>query len=132
LLNSILFLFSAEPAIANTISSSSGSPVIHFSIKPRLCVLNTTEESCRDELEITWRAAEKISLCLHQVDKTDPLRCWQNEKEGVYRFEIVASETTEFQLRDINSDISMGAQQFEVVYNDKKYRRARRNPWSFF
>ena len=107
-------------------------PLIQFSIKPRLCVLNAGEEVCRDELEVTWLSEQARSLCLYQSDKEHALRCWDNETRGEYQFELTASTNTDFQLREIGTGRALSDQRFQVVYNDKKYRRARRNPWSFF
>lgn len=113
-------------------SSASSLPLIQFSIKPRLCVLNAGEEVCRDELEVKWLSEQARSLCLYQSDKKDALRCWENETWGEYQFELTASASTDFQLREITTGTAVSKQRFQVVYNDKKYRRARRNPWSFF
>lgn len=117
---------------AESSASASSLPLIQFSIKPRLCVLNAGEEVCRDELEVRWQAAQKRSLCLYQQDKTQPLRCWQNATRGEYQFELTASASTDFELRETETGTALSDQRFQVVYNDKKYRRARRNPWSFF
>lgn len=113
-------------------ASSSSLPLIQFSIKPRLCVLNAGEEVCRDELQVKWQSAVARSLCLHQSDKTEPLRCWQQSTQGEYHFELTASASTDFELREIDTGTALSDQRFQVVYQDKKYRRARRNPWSFF
>lgn len=109
-----------------------GLPLIQFSIKPRLCVLNAGEEVCRDQLEVKWLSAQARSLCLFQADKTGPLRCWQEQTQGQYQFELSASVSTDFQLRELDTGVALSDQRFQVVYHDKKYRRARRNPWSFF
>jgi len=132
-----LFLAALLPGsyvLADTLAgaSSSSLPLIQFSIKPRLCVLNAGEEVCRDELEVKWLSVQARSLCLYQTDKTEPLRCWQDATQGEYQFELAASVSTDFQLRELDSDTSLSDQRFQVVYNEKKYRKARRNPWSFF
>lgn len=111
---------------------SSSLPLIQFSIKPRLCVLNAGEEVCRDELEVKWQSAQARSLCLYQSDKADPLRCWREATAGEYQFELTASVSTDFQLRELDTNTAVSDQRFQVVYNEKKYRKARRNPWSFF
>lgn len=132
-----LFLASLLPgsyAHASNLSgaNSSALPLIQFSIKPRLCVLNAGEEVCRDELEVKWLAAQARSLCLYQSDKSQPLRCWENATQGEYQFELTASVSTDFQLRETHTEVALSDQRFQVVHNDKKYRKARRNPWSFF
>ena len=113
-------------------AQSASVPLIQFSIKPRLCVLNAGEEVCRDELDVKWVSPQARSLCLYQSDKTEPLRCWENATHGDYQFELTASAHTDFQLREVDSQVLLSDQRFQVVYNEKKYRRARRNPWSFF
>jgi hypothetical protein len=105
---------------------------IHFSIKPRLCVLAEGEEVCRDELEVHWASERQQSLCLYQDGQPMPLQCWLEAKSGFYRFTLTASSSTDFQLRSDNSEQALGREVFEVVYQQKKYRRQRRNPWSFF
>lgn len=122
----------AEVLATDSAAQSSSLPLIRFSIKPRLCVLNAGEEICRDELEVKWESPVSRSLCLFQSDKQQPLRCWENATRGEYQFELAASASTDFQLREQASDKPLSDQRFQVVYNDKKFRRARRNPWSFF
>lgn len=107
-------------------------PAIHFSLKPRLCVLTDGEEVCRDELEVRWSSEQKRSLCLFQDGQPLPLQCWTDANSGVYRFTLIASASTNFQLRADNSEQALGREVFEVVYHQKKYRKQRRNPWSFF
>ncbi|WP_232461195.1 DUF3019 domain-containing protein [Cellvibrio sp. PSBB006] len=107
-------------------------PVIQFSIKPRLCVLAAKEEVCRDELEVTWAAEEARSLCLYQSGESMPLRCWENQTQGAYQFNITASTSVDFHLREEEGTQALGSEVFEVVYDQKKFRKQRRNPWSFF
>lgn len=126
------YAFANDLSTAGSGTSSAVLPLIQFSIKPRLCVLNAGEEVCRDELEVKWQSAQMRSLCLYQIDKTKPLHCWQDATQGDYQFELMTSVTTDFQLREKDSDKMLSDQRFQVVYNEKKYRKARRNPWSFF
>jgi len=107
-------------------------PLIEFSIKPRLCVLTEGEAVCHDRLDVNWLAAEPRSLCLYQSNESKPLRCWENVLSGEYQFELTASVSTDFQLREYKTQQPVSDQRFQVVFNDKKYRRQRRNPWSFF
>lgn len=107
-------------------------PAIHFSLKPRLCVLTDGEEVCRDELEVRWSSEQARSLCLFQDGQPMPLQCWTKATSGVYRFTLTASASTDFQLRADNSEQALGREVFEVVHQQKKYRKQRRNPWSFF
>lgn len=125
----MIALLSTSWAVAN---DDEILPAIHFSLKPRLCVLTDGEEVCRDELEVRWSSEKERSLCLYQDGQTMPLQCWANAKSGYYQFTLTASASTNFQLRADNSEQALGREMFEVVYQQKKYRKQRRNPWSFF
>jgi hypothetical protein len=118
--------------VGATVRADDSLPAIHFSLKPRLCVLTDNEEVCRDELEVTWSSAHKRSLCLYQDGEPMPLQCWADSTKGAYRFVISASVSTNFQLREDNSEQTVGNEVFEVVHHQKIYRRQRRNPWNFF
>lgn len=131
-----IFKFSI-PSILALLSFSGGSvlasdmPQLQFSLKPNLCVLSADEEACYDELEVRWSAPRKLNLCLFQSDLDAPLRCWTEASEGEHRFILSASHNVTFQLREANEKLLV-SEAFEVVQDKKKYRRQRRNPWSFF
>lgn len=106
-------------------------PQLQFSLKPNLCVLSAEEEACYDELAVRWKATQNLSLCLYQSGLEAPLRCWTNASEGAHNFLLSATRNVTFQLRETNKNLLV-SEAFEVVQDKKKYRRQRRNPWSFF
>lgn len=115
-----------------TLADGKPASDIQFSIKPRLCVLTSTEDVCRDELEVKWSAEETRSLCLYQSAAPLPLHCWENVTQGEHQFSIAASTSIDFHLREDEHAQALGSEVFEVVYDQKKFRKQRRNPWSFF
>lgn len=106
-------------------------PALQFSLKPRLCVLTEDEDACYDQLEVRWSAQQNMSLCLYQSDIDKPLQCWENASEGQHKFILSATRNVTFQLRE-NNHTTLVSEAFEVIHDQKKYRRQRRNPWSFF
>jgi hypothetical protein len=106
-------------------------PALQFSLKPRLCVLTEGEDACYDELEVRWSAPQKMSLCLYQSDLDQALKCWHETSSGEHRFILSATRNVTFQLRENNHN-TLVSEAFEVIHDQKKYRRQRRNPWSFF
>jgi hypothetical protein len=118
------------PVMANAENES--LPAIHFSIKPHLCVLADGEQACEDQLEVHWSSPEARSLCLYRNGDSMPLQCWTSAYSGHYQFQLTASSSTDFHLREVESEQTLGREVFEVVYQQKQYRRQRRNPWSFF
>lgn len=106
-------------------------PMLEFSMKPRLCVLTGDEEACYDELQIRWRAQQKMNLCLYRSDFEKPLHCWLGQMEGEHRFVLTTSENVTFSLKESERGLEV-SEAFEVIHDSKRYRRPRRNPWSFF
>ena len=119
-------------AVVASQASEDSLPLIQFSIKPRLCVLSEGEEVCRDELEIKWRSRTERSLCLHRNDQEEALKCWQRSTSGAHQIEISASQNVDFQLIAMDDKNLLVTEAFEVVHDNTKYRRRRRNAWSFF
>ncbi len=105
---------------------------MQFSIKPRHCVLSEGEEVCRDELEIKWTSKYRRSLCLYRSDTDEAMRCWEREFSGMHHVEISASQNVDFQLRELENSNLLVTEAFEVVQDNSKYRRRRKNAWSFF
>ncbi len=104
---------------------------MEFSLKPSLCVLTEDEEACYDQLSVSWNAATEMSLCLFQGELKTPLKCWSQAKKGEHKFVLSASQNVTFQLREPNATLVV-SEAFEVIHEHKKFRRQRRNPWSFF
>lgn len=106
-------------------------PQLEFSLKPHLCVLSEAEDACFDELQVRWRAPEKMSLCLYQGGLDKPLKCWYQAQSGQHKFVLSATQNVVFHLR-ASDDNTLVSEAFEVIHERKQYRRQRRNPWSFF
>ncbi len=107
-------------------------PTVQFRVKPRLCVLAEGEELCHDELQITWQSETPRTLCLYRSDLDVPLRCWQHAKNGDHHVVISASHNVDFHLKEADNDQNLVSEAFEVIHENKKFRRRRRNAWSFF
>lgn len=106
--------------------------MVQFSIKPRHCVLSEGEEVCRDELEIKWTSRFRRSLCLYRGDTQQAMQCWENKFSGTHHLEISASQNVDFQLRESENEALLVTEAFEVVQDNSKFRRRRKNAWSFF
>lgn len=107
-------------------------PDITFSVRPRLCVLAQGETLCKDEIEVRWQAPMERSLCLYSGEELEPLDCWQNATWGEYRTVLATGSDIQFSLKEVADSEILASQAFEVVQDNRSYRRKRRNPWSFF
>jgi hypothetical protein len=120
-------------SVCSAISAVSAAeiPALQFSIKPRICILSEAEQTCYDQLEVKWTAAEKMNLCLHQSEQSRPIKCWSETQQGEHKFQLTADHSVTFQLREFNQT-TLASEHFEVIHHRKSFRRQRRNPWSFF
>jgi len=110
---------------------SLGSAVV--SITPRICILSEDIDECEESVQLEWKADTERSLCLYESASSTPIQCWQNQQQGNIQLPLSVSETVEFELRDYNDSLLVLAKtEFKVMHDKKKYRRSRRNPWSFF
>lgn len=102
-------------------------------VKPRICILSSDSERCEEFLHIHWKAGLHRSICLFEQAAEEPIQCWHNSSEGSAKLAVETNESMFFELRESNNTLSLLATaEFKVVHDNKKYRRSRRNPWSFF
>jgi hypothetical protein len=130
IINAITYcFFLTKIAYAKDISAP-----IQLTLKPNICVLSGAESQCEEILVAEWKAQndQHYSLCLFQRNSSAPIECWKNANFGAVQFTQTIAATTIFELRDSNNRILLGQQAFQVINAHKKFRRSRRNPWSFF
>lgn len=107
-------------------------PVIELTLKPKVCVLSSNEETCYDEINIAWQSQEALSICLYQKEQTNPIACWQNANYGSHTMALSTGTSLAFLLREMEKNQLLASETFEVIHDHTQYRRARRNAWAFF
>jgi hypothetical protein len=112
--------------------AASDNGAVELIVQPSLCVLAEGESVCRDQVKINWRAPHSRSLCLYESGEPDPLDCWQQTRSGSHTSVLEAESDVQFQLVEASGRQVVASRAFEVVADAKRYRRRRRNPWSFF
>jgi hypothetical protein len=105
---------------------------IELILKPKVCLLNSEEERCFDELHISWLADAMFNLCLFQKTEAVPLACWKNSRSGSHKMALNTNASLDFLLRDSEKNALLVSETFEVIHDHKRFRRARRNAWAFF
>ena len=83
-------------------------------------------------MQITWQSQEAMSLCLYQKRYKNPLACWQKAKTGQHMMALDTQKSLAFLLKATQQDTVLASETFEVVHDQKQFRRARRNAWAFF
>ena len=131
ILNNVCFLLCIVLSLSLVHSLPVNAADIEVRVKPRLCVLSASETECSDEVVISWKSKKTLHACLYQGEIKEPIFCWQNADKGKVKQQVGASSSVEFYLRDLELN-TLASTNFEVIQDHKKYRRGRRNPWSFF
>lgn len=104
-----------------------------LNIAPRICILNEKNALCDEKITLEWRSDKRTSLCLFSSIGNTAEKCWQEATEGMLELDVLVDETVTFQLRDYHNElVVLASAEFKVMRDQKKYRRSRRNPWSFF
>jgi len=128
----LLFL-SCLSCMAVSAFSQEANISAELSVMPRICVLNEQVERCEEFVQITWKTDQQRSLCLYRAADGFILKCWQDVNTGEVDLPISVNESIAFELRDSEDELIVIARtEFKVMRDKKKYRRGRRNPWSFF
>ncbi|UTF60996.1 DUF3019 domain-containing protein [Gilvimarinus sp. DA14] len=85
-------------------------------------------------MQISWSAERLFSACLYTRGSQEPMRCWERSRAGSYTSVLEAQDDIHFQLIETVAAQKkvLASAAFEVVADAQKYRRRRRNPWSFF
>lgn len=106
---------------------------MEFTIAPRLCILNEKTELCQQQVSLLWKSSQPMALCLYQGQRSSPEQCWKDAISGELQLNLNVEDSVMFQLRDFEDELRvLAAAEFKVLRDKKKYRRSRRNPWSFF
>lgn len=108
------------------IKASSSSELI---IKPSVCMVRQTGDTCQMKVKVMWQHNEPINACLFQNDSQ--ITCWENVKYINTDLNITLSEDMKFTLKKNNNILA--SQHIKVnTALPKKYRRRLRANWSFF
>ncbi len=73
-----------------------------------------------------------MSICLYQKRSKNPLACWQEVNAGEHIMALNTQQSLAFLLKTAQQNTVLANETFEVVHDQKKFRRARRNAWAFF
>ncbi|MDO6747235.1 DUF3019 domain-containing protein [Gilvimarinus sp. 1_MG-2023] len=121
-------------AISGVCSAQDGqtNKQVQLTVRPSLCILERGQTHCRNNVEVHWQAARQYSVCLFAQGQAEPLDCWEKSRHGAYSSQLHTEDDINFQLIKVADRQVLASHAFEVVADAQRYRRRRRNPWSFF
>lgn len=98
-------------------------------IKPSVCMVKNSGDSCQMTVTVQWQNDEPINTCLFQNDSR--LHCWENILSINTKIDISLEQDMLFTLR--NEQTILATQQIKVnTALPTKFRRRLRADWSFF
>lgn len=101
-------------------------------IKPKSCVIEEKNENCEATVKVQWRLKSNRNVCLYIDSQNRALACWKNKLFVSEYFTIDISSHVNFQLRDKITNQIIYSTPFSLYLKLAKYRKKRRNPWSFY
>lgn len=103
---------------------------VDFSVKPLVCIVKNSGDSCDINVQVQWSSVEPISSCLFQNEiKTV---CWIERLKAEKSLDISIKEDMEFTLKNNNNDIYATQVMRINTSEPKKYRRRLRADWNLF
>ena len=122
-----ILLFISFPTSSNEVVKTYG-----LFIKPKSCVIEAKNHHCEANIEVLWELKNKRNVCLYIEGRNRALACWQNKSTMSEFFSIDISKNVDFQLRDEITNQIIYSSRFSLYLKLVKYRKKRRNPWSFY
>lgn len=101
-------------------------------VQPESCVLGKREILCEQRVRVSWKTPNQQAVCLYIKDREDPLDCWKNLTENVSVFTIKTEGKLVFELRKQQSGGTIYTANYKIYKQVARYRKKRRNPWSFY
>lgn len=98
-------------------------------IKPAKCVTLKQGNTCYQDLKVSWKSDSKGKYCFVNVKNTNPVKCWDNVKNGQFEFEFVGLQSTDYILLKMPEKIPVVKQHFSVKW---VYKARPNNRWRLF
>jgi hypothetical protein len=114
------------------VQAAAPRPSTSLELTPKLCVLSNKEPVCNSRIDIKWAREQPLLLCLFEKALASPLRCWQEQTQGEFQYQVNTDHSLTFQLRKQQDDTLLASEIYQVIRAQAQYRQRRRKPWNFF
>ena len=104
-----------------------------LAIEPKRCLLRGGQSECRAYIVLNWETKQNANVCLFQQGEEFELACWENAVRGASKVLFVGSESTKYQLKNMQGDV-LAEVEFTVGTVEKTRRKSRnrkRRMWGF-
>ena len=101
-------------------------------LKPTKCVALHHGQECFSDLDISFVAIKQADYCLFSSDNAEtPIKCWENQSQGLLKDEIVTVNNILFTLRKKGEHTILAHAEFKVAWVYRKNSRAK-SAWRVF
>lgn len=97
-----------------------------LSVKPLLCIIDNRNADCDMSFLIMWVSGERGYYCLFNDYVEDPIRCWNQEREGRLSDDRTVRETFSFWMTGTDTADRLAEVRVEVLRMDSDDRRRKR------
>lgn len=121
-----LLMLILSTVLCLTLQSASAAE-IKLTSQPAKCVSLKQGNICYQDIVMRWQASLAADYCLYHKIEPEPLKCWQAQDHGEYKFEFKFAETQQYVLRQQGQDEDLAQSSIEV----KWVYKVRRNQFSW-
>jgi len=118
--------------ISLSITSSEVDETFGLFIRPKSCVIEEKKQHCEVTIEVQWKLDGNRDVCLYIDNQVRELACWQQRSSIIENFSIDVETNVKFYLKDKVTNEIIYSAPFSLYLKLAKYRKKRRNPWSFY
>jgi hypothetical protein len=127
----VLWLLGVFAAGICSPTKSYAAEAVTLRVVPKLCVKPVGNELCAMQISATWTASTAMDVCLRFGEETEPLQCWQSQRQGELSVATEREGNTAVQLLDAHTLAVLSAVEISVIERDvRDTRRRRRHAWS--
>ncbi|HTF95198.1 MAG TPA: DUF3019 domain-containing protein [Cellvibrio sp.] len=99
-------------------------------LSPARCVALHQGQMCYQRVQVSWSSSVNDDYCIYQEDREEPLRCWQQQTQGVMEFEFASDGSQQMQLKNAQQQV-VAESALEVAWVYKANTR-RKTHWRLF
>ena len=126
----LALLFLLLPSIVG--AESADATGMQMSVKPILCITDNRTPSCNIAFLVAWESESFGYYCLFNDFGEDPLRCWQDEREGQHSDERTVTESFSYWMTGDDPADKLAVVAVEVLRmstDDRRRKRRTRHVW---
>jgi hypothetical protein len=93
--------------------------------KPAKCVSLNQGNICYQTISFHWQAPKESAMCLFQQEQEQPLKCWEQGGQGVYKHDFTSDRSLGYRLilQSNGSVLAETAVEVKWVYKGRKNNR---------